>query len=326
MSSSSLFAYAPEYAAITAPFAEIFAGQAELAVGDVDGRRERAETTFLSILAGLPDVPSISETVYEVKSHDGHLFNVVKFAGQLPPSPSAPGPAVLHIHGGGMFLGSVRAFAKSIAAKVAMSGVPFYSVDYRLAPENPHPHPVEDCYAALVWLRDNASTLGVNPTRIGVMGESAGGGLAAGVTLLARDRNFSPAIKKQILVYPMLDDRTIVVDPQLNKMATWKADDNKTGWGALLGDKAGKSEGVSAYAAPARADSLEGLPSAYIDVGGVDIFRKEDMLYAARLAEAGVPVEFHMYPGLPHGWEGMAPQLEETQQAVGRRNRAVMQI
>ena len=154
---------------------------------------------------------------------------------------------------------------------VAESGVPMLVVDYRVAPEHPHPTPVEDCYAALEWLAGNATDTGFRSrAALAVMGDSAGGGLAAGVCLMARDRG-GPAIAQQLLIYPMLDDRPATPDPALLRFLTWTYDDNLTGWGALLGDEAG-GEDVSPYAAPARAADLAGLPDTYIDVGELDIF------------------------------------------------------
>ena len=152
-----------------------------------------------------------------------------------------PGSAVLYLHGGGMIfsldhLGSMY----ELAARryVSESGVPLLLVDYRVAPEHPHPTPVEDCYAALEWLAANADMLGFDPDRIAVMGDSAGGGLAAGVCLMARDRN-GPAVAQQLLIYPMLDDRPAASAAAPLRHLTWTYDDNLTGWGALLGDDAG---------------------------------------------------------------------------------------
>jgi len=200
-----------------------------------------------------------------------------------------------------------------------VSGVPMLVVDYRVAPEHPHPTPVEDCYAALRWLTENASALGVDPTRIAVMGDSAGGGLAAGVSLLARDRG-GPPIAQQLLIYPMLDDRTRTPDPQLVPFLTWTYDDNVTGWAALLGDSAG-IDAVSPYAAPARATDVSGLPDTYIDVGELDIFRDEDIAYARRLSDAGVPTELHLHPGCPHAFEALARGADIAQRAIGDRVR-----
>src|SRR6185295_11303821 len=184
-------------------------------------------------------------------------------------TPSAqPGSAVLYLHGGGMIFGLEHLgelYDLAVRDYVARSGVPMLVVDYRIAPEHPHPTPVEDCYAALRWLADNATTLGVDPARIAVMGDSAGGGLAAGVCLLARDRG-GPPVAQQLLIYPMLDDRAQMPDPQLLPFLTWTYDDNVTGWTALLGDGAG-TDTVPPYAAPARARDLAGLPDTYLDVG-----------------------------------------------------------
>ncbi len=177
---------------------------------------------------------------------------------------------------------------------VAESNVPVLLVDYRTAPEFPHPVPVQDCFAALVWLAEHANELGVDPARVAVMGDSAGGGLAAAVCLMARDRG-CPAVALQVLIYPMLDDRTALPDPQLVPFVTWTYDDNITGWQALLGDSVGR-DGVTAYAAPARATDLSLLPPTYIDVGDLDIFRDEDITYARRLAAAGVATELHVHP------------------------------
>src|ERR1700744_2400229 len=191
-----------------------------------------------------------------------------------------------------------------MASYLGGSGVPLMAVDYRLAPAHPPPVPVEDCYAALVWLAEHAAELGADPARIGIMGDSAGGGLAAATPRVAHERG-GPALTRQILIYPMLDDRTTVPDPELAGLATWNYDDNITGWTALLGDRAGGPD-VPWSAAPARAISpadLAGLPPAYIEVGELDIFRAEDAAYAAALSAAGVSAEFHLHPGCPHGFE-----------------------
>jgi acetyl esterase/lipase len=192
-------------------------------------------------------------------------------------------------------------------------------VDYRIAPEHPHPTPVEDCDAALRWLAANAAALGVDPARIGVMGDSAGGGLAAGVCLLARDRG-DPPVAQQLLIYPMLDDRIHTPDTRLLPFLTWTYDDNVTGWAALLGDNAG-ADAVPPYAAPARATGLTGLPATYIDVGDLDIFRDEDIAYARRLSDAGVPTELHLHPGCPHAFEILARGADVSRRAIGDRIR-----
>ena len=151
------------------------------------------------------------------------------------------------------------------------------------------------------------------------MGDSAGGGLAAGVCLMARDRG-GPAVAQQVLIYPMLDDRPAAPDPQVQPFLTWTYDDNITGWGALLGENAGGDD-VSPYAAPARADDLTGLPDTYIDVGDLDVFRNEDIAFARRLADAGVPTELHVYPGCPHAFEALAREAAVSKRAISDRVR-----
>lgn len=195
--------------------------------------------------------------------------------------------------------------------------------DYRVAPEFPHPTPVEDCYAALKWLYSQAQKLGIDKTRIAVMGLSAGGGLAAGVALMARDRGLSPPLAKQILLEPMLDDRNTTTDEDLMPLVTWSWDDNWTGWNALLGDEAGRSE-VSEYAAPIRAKDASGLAPAYIDVGSADIFAAEDEAYATKLRNSGVKVDWHLYQGVPHGFELRGTGSKVLADAIALR-RAAMQ-
>ncbi len=237
------------------------------------------------------------------------------------------GSAVLYLHGGGMIFGleHIGSIYELVARRyVADSGVPLLVVDYRIAPEYPHPTPVEDCYAALEWLAGNASNLGFDPGRLAVMGDSAGGGLAAGVCLMARDRG-GPAVAQQLLIYPMLDDRPATPDPALGRFLTWTYDDNLTGWGALLGGNAG-GEDVSPYAAPARATDLAGLPDTYIDVGDLDIFRDEDLAYARRLADAGVQTEFHLHPGCPHAFEALADGADVSKRALNDRIRRLRSL
>jgi acetyl esterase/lipase len=213
---------------------------------------------------------------------------------------------ILHIHGGGFVLGStalVEPVARNMAAELDCVIV---SVEYRLAPETRFPGALEDCYAALGWMIANARALGVNPKRIGVMGESAGGGLAAALALYARDKG-EHKLAFQHLFYPMLDDRTCATkDPHpFAGEFVWTAEKNRIGWAALLGTEPG-SDGVSPYASPARAKSLAGLPPTFISTGALDLFLEEDMDYARRLLRGGVPTEFHIYPGAYHGFDFVA--------------------
>lgn len=203
---------------------------------------------------------------------------------------------------------------------VAATGLSFLSVDYRLAPEVQAPIPVTDSYAGLQWLVSHAAELNVDPARIALMGDSAGGGIAASLAHYAKQQG-GPELSAQVLIYPMLDNRNTVLDPQLAPFATWSTDDNKTGWGALLGPSAAASSSVPAIHSPARAtvQECEGLPRAYIDVGELDIFRDEDLEYARTLGRAGVSVEFHLYPGAPHAFEAFAADASVSKAAVGNR-------
>jgi acetyl esterase/lipase len=220
-----------------------------------------------------------------------------------PPGATGTKPGYLHIHGGGYIMGTPEMMDLQNKATVGEIGCVIVSVDYRLAPDTPHPGPVEDCYAALKWFHANAASLGVDPDLIAIGGESAGGGLSAALGLLARDRGEVP-LAFQLLIYPMLDDRTVTrSDPHpFAGEFIWTAQSNRFGWHSLLGAEPG-SPGVSPYAAAARADNLAGLPPTFISVGALDIFLDEDIDYAKRLLAAGVPTELHVYPGAYHGFD-----------------------
>lgn len=211
-------------------------------------------------------------------------------------------PAILFIHGGGYVAGCPEQDLQRMQSFALACQGTVLSVDYRLAPESPYPGPLDDCYAALKWLHSNALELGVDATRIAVAGESAGGGLAAALALLARDR-MEVRLAFQLLIYPMLDDRTGST-AQRNAHTgqhIWTAESNNFGWQCLLGHAPGGEE-VSAYAAPARALDVSGLPPAFIAVGSLDLFVDENLAYAHRLLRSGVPIELHIYPGAYHGF------------------------
>lgn len=231
-----------------------------------------------------------------------------------------PGSAAVYLHGGGMIGGSLDLYEPFVRSYVAASGVAMLGVEYRLAPEYPHPVPVEDAYAGLRWLADHAQEMGVEPSRIAVMGDSAGGGIAAGVALLARSRGL--LLARQILIYPMLDDRNTVPDPALAPFVTWSHDENHTGWSALLGQRTG-TEAVPPVAAPSRETDLGGVAPAYLEAGELDILRDEDIEYARRLARAGVPVDLHVHPGAPHGFDLIAPEADVTKRAFADRIRVL---
>jgi acetyl esterase/lipase len=212
-------------------------------------------------------------------------------------------PCIFHMHGGGFVVGTAAMLDPMHRALALELNCVIVSVEYRLAPETPFPGGIEDCYAALAWLFKEAPGLGVDPRRIGVMGESAGGGLAAALALLARDRG-EYSLEFQHLIYPMLDDRTCVSsDPHPHTGEyIWTPHNNKFAWSALLNAPPG-TDGVSMYAAPARADDLSGLPKTFISTGALDLFLEEDMEYARRLMREGVPVELHVYPGAYHAFD-----------------------
>jgi len=234
------------------------------------------------------------------------------------PDRPAPTACVYHIHGGGMIMGNRHSGAQAFPGWVERYGVTIVSVEYRLAPEHPHPAPVEDCYAGLRWVADHAAELGIDPARILIAGGSAGGGLAAATALLARDRG-GPALIGQLLLCPMLDDRDATVSTrQFDGSGLWHREDNIIGWTALLGDAKGTPD-VSPYAAPARATDLGGLPPAFIDCGSAEVFRDEAVDYASRIWAAGGQAELHIWSG---GFHGFA-MAEHT--AVARAARAAIE-
>ncbi|MFD1932014.1 alpha/beta hydrolase [Nonomuraea mangrovi] len=229
-----------------------------------------------------------------------------------------PLPCLYWIHGGGMIVGTPDADDALVGRFVKEVGCVVVSVDYRLAPEHPDPAPVEDCYAGLAWTAKNAAELGIDPARVAVGGASAGGGLAAGTVLLARDRG-GPAVAYQLLVCPMLDDRDNTPSTlEFESAVVWARAANVFGWTSLLGDRKGTDD-VSPYAAPARAEDLSGLPPAFIDVGELEVFRDECLLYAQRLSQAGVSTEFHLYAGAFHGFDLIIPDAEVSRQAGAAR-------
>lgn len=222
-----------------------------------------------------------------------------------PPGPTCQG-AIYYIHGGGMIAGNRFTHIDYAYQRAAAVGLALVSVEYRLAPEHPDPAPVEDCYAGLVWLAANAESLGIDPRSLILMGGSAGGGLAAGVSLLARDRG-GPAIVAQLLLGPMLDDRNRSTSSrQFRETGVWDSRSNAAGWRALLGDRAG-GDGVSCYAAPARAADLSGLPPTFIDAGSAEVFRDEVVDFASGLWAAGGRAELHVWAGGFHSFDVTAP-------------------
>ena len=236
----------------------------------------------------------------------------------LRPDVEGPVPVLLHLHGGGLIVGTVS--DDVAAAAQAGPGWAVASVDYRLAPEHPYPAAVEDAYAALVWLTAHAVDLGLDPGRVVVTGISAGGGLAAALALLARDRG-GPSLAGQLLVCPMLDDRNDSASGhQMAGVGTWDRTANATAWAAYLGEAAG-GPATPPYASAARATSLGGLPPAYVDVGSAETFRDECVQYAARIWTDGGDAELHVWPGGCHGFDGLVPDAPVSRDARHARAR-----
>jgi len=226
----------------------------------------------------------------------------VRVLAYRPAVADAPLPVILHMHGGGFVMGFPELADAEHRRLVKELGVAIYSVDYRLAPEAVYPGQLDDGYAVLGWLHENAADLGLDPARIGLKGESAGGCLAAALALAARDRG-GPPVAFQILTFPALDDRTgstAEPHPYCGEFV-WTGAFNRFGWSSLLGSEPGGAR-TPPHAAPARAQNLEHLPPAYIAVGALDLYLDEDLEYARRLVHAGVPVELHVYPGAIHGF------------------------
>ena len=244
-----------------------------------------------------PDV-EIEERWLRRPNGDGELRLLIV----RPRAHCAPSPAILHFHGGGYVAGLPEMARGILATYAAELGAVVVSVDYRLAPEHPYPAALDDGYTALAWLHREAASVGVDASRIAVSGDSAGGGLAAGLALLARDRG-EFALAFQHLAWPGLDDRTCV-RRDLSAFVgqfIWTQDSNVYAWRSLLGTAPGGRD-VPAYAAPARATQLAGLPPACVQVGALDLFVDENVAYARRLIAAGVLCELHVYPGAPHGF------------------------
>ncbi|MGV9848290.1 alpha/beta hydrolase [Streptomyces sp. NPDC003442] len=306
-----------EIAAALSPVVAAMKAAPPPAPGDWQTRREVFGAAIAAQAAELNAPPGVTVTPCSATAGDGATIPLRLYRRQGARVASL----AVYLHGGGMFLGGLDTHDTQCRIYTHLSGVALLSVGYRLAPEHPHPVPVEDCYAALRWAVANAAGLGIDPARIAIMGDSAGGGLAAAVALLSRDRR-GPALAAQILIYPMLDDRTVVAQPDLADTATWSAADNLTGWRCLLGDAAGGPD-TPAYAAPARADNLGALPPAYIETGQLDLFRDENIAYAQRLGRAGVPVELIQYPAVPHAFDTFDPAAAVSRRAVGNRVRAL---
>lgn len=282
----------PEYKSLF-PMLRQMAAQPTLTAGVLAERRKPGQRAFAAPPAATPAVAE--RTIPGPKGAPDVRVYVINGGG-------AGKPAILHMHGGGFVLGAAREAIWYLQPIASALDCVIVTVDYRLAPETRFPGALEDNYAGLKWLHENALDLGVDKSRIAVMGESAGGGHAAMLALAARDRREVPLVF-QALTYPMLDDRTGSTrkPPAHVGRLVWRPEDNVFGWTSLLGVAAGSAR-VPAGAVPARAADLKGLPPAFIAVGSLDLFVDEDIDYARRLIQAGVPAELHVYPGAFHAF------------------------
>ncbi|KAI2464422.1 alpha/beta hydrolase fold-domain-containing protein [Annulohypoxylon bovei var. microspora] len=297
----------PEYARIV----EKSSGQPGEQTTDIVAIREWSNAVIDAASKAVPYPAGMQESAHAATSPDGTSLQVTRFvplAVQEEGRAAGPKRAVVFVFGGGMISGSVEVSRGFVAAVAHNSRSQVFAPHYRVAPEHPFHAGVDDVYAAVRWLQASAREFDVDPARIVIMGQSAGGGVAAGVALMARDRGLSPPLAGQCLRYPMLDDRTTYPesDPR-NKYWTWSVAANDMGWTYYLGglEKGDRTdENVPCYAVPARAKDLRGLPPTQIGVGSLDLFKDENLDYAARLVKADVGVEFHLYPGMPHGFDG----------------------
>jgi acetyl esterase/lipase len=283
------YAYDPELAAVVPLLANVDIGDVNAARASHDDMAASLPTTVdestLDIenrdIAGYEGDPAVAVRVFRSRRENGTV------------------PALLYIHGGGFVVGSIASEHESAATLAATLGIVVVSVEYRLAPEHPFPAGLHDCIAALDWLCQQADELGVDPSRVAVYGESAGGGLAAALALFNRDHG-GPVLCFQFLAMPVLDDRLETQSMRaFIDTPGWDRPNAELSWAYYLGSAG--SEDVSPYAAPARARDLEGLPPAYVSTMEFDPLRDEGILYAMALLDAGVPVELHAYPGTYHG-------------------------
>lgn len=295
-------------------------GDRPLDLNQMPAARAKMKKMVTAMLAGMPAIEGVSHEDQLAPGRPGDPAVRVRI--YRPHDQQGMLPALYWIHGGGYVMGDIDMDDRLMMQLVKRIGCLAVSVDYRLAPENPFPAPVEDCYSGLKWLFAHAAELKVDPARIAFGGASGGGGLAAGLAHMIRDRAEMKPIF-QLLIYPMIDDRNAtpasyaITDPRV-----WHRESNRLGWRAYLGREGG-GDGVSPYAAASRATDLKGLPPAFIPVGALDLFVDENIEYAQRLIQAGVPTELHVYPGAYHGFDLYAPHAAVSKQFKADRDNAL---
>jgi acetyl esterase/lipase len=291
-----------------------------LDLNNIPTARAKMNKMVTALLATFPPVEGVTSQDQSAPGAKGDP--AVRVRVYRPDDQPSKLPALLWIHGGGYVMGDIDQDDRLMKQLVKRIGCVAVSVDYGLAPENPFPAPVEDCYAGLKWLFAHAGELGVEPTRIAIGGASGGGGLAAGLALMARDRG-EVQVAFQLLIYPMIDDRNVTpASYAITDSRMWHRESNRLGWKAYLGRDGGGAD-VSPYAAASRAKDLSKLPPAYIPVGALDLFVDENIEYAQRLIQAGVPTELHVYPGAFHGFDVFAPSAKVSKQFKADRDDAL---
>jgi acetyl esterase/lipase len=286
------------------------------AIADIKERRNTVDSLLRMMIAELPPIENVVMEDRNIPGPDGSPEVGVRIYKPVDVSASLPG--MFFIHGGGMIMGSIEGENLKAAMLCETIQAVVVSVEYRLAPENPHPAPVQDCYEALVWMSKNATELGFDPERLAIVGGSAGGGLAIATALMARDQEF-PKLCFQMANYPMIDDRNETPSSkEITDVGIWDREANLEAWDWYLGGKP-----ADEYAAPARVKNLSDLPPTFIDVGEIDLFRDEDIEFATRLLQAGVTTELHVYPGAYHASEAFAPDAELSKQIWAKRIEAL---
>ncbi|MCU0260507.1 MAG: alpha/beta hydrolase [Ilumatobacteraceae bacterium] len=282
------------------------------AIADLPTRRQALDAVVAEMSKDAPRPDHVVSEDHTVPGLDGDPDLWVRVYRNT--SVTGPTGGLYFIHGGGMVLGSVQQSDLQAITFCDQLGCTVVSVEYRLAPEHPHPAPVRNCYAGLRWTAEHAAELGIDPDRLVIHGPSAGGGLCIATSMMARDHG-GPALALQVATYPMIDDRNETPSSHLvTDVGIWDRSANIEAWAWYLGGAE-----ADQYAAPARATDLAGLPPTFIDVGTVDLFRDEDLAFAARLVQAGVPTELHLYPGAYHASEGFAPTAALSQRIMATR-------
>lgn len=286
------------------------------AATDIHALRAEIDLGCGALLSRLPHTPEVRHREVMI-SREGDRRLVARWYSKQN---SGHRSAIVYAHGGGMIAGSVEVYDPLLRHYVQLTGVPLLAVSYGLAPEAKATGLSDDLFRAVLWVIENATGLGVDPARVAVMGDSGGGGVAAGAAIRARDANVK--IARQILIYPMLDDRNIVPDAALADLALWTYQQNGIAWSATSPLKGPPSS----YIAPARLEDFSGLAPAFIEVGELDIFRDECILYASQLLKAGVSCELIVQAGIAHGAEWFDFEAGFSRRIMAERVRAITSV